>query len=224
MREIISIEKLYYRFHQALSRPEERGEYSSGYWQDLIRQGARDMCGAQEGRLLEVGCGEGLLLAQLIKAFPGLEVWGVDGWQEILSRARKRLDGIRSGVSLQKADAADLPFEDGFFDAVVCVNVFFNMESIRKVSSTLNEIARVCKRGGRIVFDIRNSQNPVLNMKYKLARYYDATVKDLPLNTYNPADIRALLDNAGFEVVRERPMFIRYKPLAPIIMFEAVRK
>lgn len=218
------LERFYYWFRDVTSRPEERGEYSSGYWQDLIRQGARDMCRSGDGRLLEVGCGEGLLLAQLIKAFPGLEVWGVDGWSEILSRARKRLEGIRSGVSLHKADAADLPFKDCFFDTVVCVNVYYNMESIQKVRNAILEMARVCKRGGRIVFDIRNSLNPLLVVKYKLARYYDATVTTLPLNTYNPGQIRSILKEAGFEVVQERPLFFNFKPLAPIIMFEAVRK
>ncbi|RJR21270.1 MAG: class I SAM-dependent methyltransferase [Nitrospiraceae bacterium] len=224
MEKFMSIEKMYYRLHQAMSKPEERGEYSSGYWQYLVRQTAQDMCAMQKGRLLEVGCGEGLFLAGLIKAFPGLEIFGVDQWDEALSKSERRLNQLRPGVTLRRADASDLPFEDAFFDKVVCINVFLNMDSIAKVSSSLNEIARVCKKGSRIIFDIRNSLNPFLVVKYKLAKYYDATSRNLNLSTYKPAEIRVILKNAGFEIVRERPLFFPLKPMAPIIMFEGVKK
>lgn len=218
------LEKIYNRFHEATSRPEEKGEYSSGYWQDMIRQNAKDMCKSHEGRLLEVGCGEGLFLAQAIAAFPDCEIWGVDAWQEILTKARKRIEGLRPGAVIMKSDAASLPFENAFFDTVVCINVLFNMESIEKVRCALKEMSRVCKPGGRIVFDFRNSLNPLLVAKYKLARYYDSTVRDLHLNTYNPKHIRAILSDLHLEIVEERSLFLPVKTFSPIIMIEAVKK
>ena len=218
------LEKIYYRLHKMASRPEEKGEYSSGYWQDRIRQNAVEMCREHEGSLLEVGCGEGLFLGRMITARPDLDVRGVDEWDEILSKARKRIEAIKPGAELLKADASDLPFEDAFFDTVVCINVFFNMESIRKVSLALREMARVCKRGGRVIFDFRNSLNPLLILKYRLAGYYDSTVKGLPLNTYNPENIKTILSQLNLDITQEKSLFFPVKRFAPIIMIEAVKK
>lgn len=218
------IEKIYYRFHNAISRPGEKGEYSSGYWQDKIRQNAKNICINRKGKLLDVGCGEGLFLAQVMKEIPDLKVWGVDGWAEILTKAKNRLEKIKSGVTLLKSDASILPFEDDFFDVVVCVNVFFNMESIEKVSSALKEMVRVCKTGGSIIFDFRNSLNPLLLIKYRFAKYYDQTVNDLHLNTYSPGDMRNILERAGLEVVQERPLSFPIKTFAPIILMETIKK
>jgi ubiquinone/menaquinone biosynthesis C-methylase UbiE len=218
------IDKIYNWFHNATSRPEEKGEYSSGYWQDLIRKNAKDMCRAREGRLLDVGCGEGLFLAQAVKEFPDMEFWGVDGWAEILTRAEKRILPLKSGVKLMKADASSLSFEDDYFDTIVCVNVFFNMGSINKVQHSLKEITRVCKRGGSVIFDFRNALNPLLVLKYRFARYYDSTVKNLHLNTYRPGSIRAIVNESGLEIVQERHLSFPFKMFAPIIMIEAVKK
>jgi ubiquinone/menaquinone biosynthesis C-methylase UbiE len=218
------IERIYYWLHAAASRPEEKGEYSAGNWHDMIRQNALEMCSNQSGRFLEVGCGEGLFLAKAVKKFPDVEFWGVDGWSEILSAAKKRILPIRSGVTLLNADASALPLEDAFFDTVVCINVFFNMESIEKVMSSLNEIARVCKTGGRVIFDFRNSLNPFMLLKYKLARYYDLTTRDLHLNTYSPKKMKSVTGQSDLEIVQERALYFPVKALAPIIMVEAVKK
>ncbi len=206
------------------SRPGEKGEYSSGYWQDRIRQRAVEMCREHKGRLLEVGCGEGLFLGRMIKVRPDVDIWGVDVWEGILTKARMRMEEIKPGVELLKADVSALPFEDAFFDTVVCINVFFNMESIEKVSHALKEIVRVCKAGGRIIFDFRNSLNPLLVVKYRLAGYYDSTVKDLPLNTYNPGNIKTILREVNLDITQEKRLFFPVKRFAPIIMMEAVKK
>ncbi|MCK5512717.1 MAG: class I SAM-dependent methyltransferase, partial [Thermodesulfovibrionia bacterium] len=199
-------------------------EYSSGYWQDKVRQSAVEMCKEHKGRLLEVGCGEGLFLGQMITASPYVEVWGVDMWEKILSKARMRLQHIKPSAKLLKADASHLPFEDAFFDTVVCINVFFNMESIEKVSRALEEMARVCKRGGKIIFDFRNSRNLLLILKYRLAKYYDLTIKDLPLNTYNPGDIKTIVKGLKLNIVQEKHLSFPVKRFAPIIMLETVKQ
>ena len=218
------LEKIYYLFHKIISKPEEKGEYSSGYWQDKVRQSAVEMCKEHKGRLLEVGCGEGLFLGQMITASPYVEVWGVDMWEKILSKARMRLQHIKPSAKLLKADASHLPFEDAFFDTVVCINVFFNMESIEKVSRALEEMARVCKRGGKIIFDFRNSRNLLLILKYRLAKYYDLTIKDLPLNTYNPGDIKTIVKGLKLNIVQEKHLSFPVKRFAPIIMLETVKQ
>ncbi len=218
------LEKIYYRLHRMTSGPGEEGEYSSGYWQRRIRERAVEICRQHRGRLLDVGCGEGLFLGRMMTARPDLQVWGVDEWEGILCRAEKRTARINSGVRLLRADASELPFEDGSFDVVVCINVLFNMESISVVRSALKDMARVCRKGGRVIFDFRNSLNPLLAVKYRLAAYYDPTVRGLPLNTYEPDDIREILGETNLDVAREEGMFFAVRRFAPVIMMETVKK
>ena len=56
------IPKVYYWLHKKFSKPDERGEYSAGVWQDAVREKVFELCTFSSGKLLEVGCGEGLFL------------------------------------------------------------------------------------------------------------------------------------------------------------------
>jgi ubiquinone/menaquinone biosynthesis C-methylase UbiE len=211
-------ERIYYWLHSRASKPQERGEYSSGVWQNMIRAETLKLIAGSGGKILELGCGEGLFLQQLSQSNPGLELWGVDNSSSRIEQAEKRLAGKNCQVSVQ--DAANLSFEDGFFDRVVCINVFFNMPSLEMVKKTLLQMKRVSKSDGRLVFDFRNSANPLLGLKYKLAPFYDRTVKDLPLKTYSLKVIAELLQDLDLKVVSLNYLGASFKKLAPIIMVE----
>lgn len=199
------------------SRPGEKGEYSGGYLQDRIRKEALGLCRCVKGRVLEVGCGEGLLLEQLAKENSELKIWGVDNDEERLKAASER----PGNFSLSNQDARRLSFEDGYFDAVICVNVLFNMRSEDDVRQALSEMKRVCKRNGSVIFDFRNSLNPLLPIKYRLARYYDDTLKGLPLKAYSPKEIESVLRELGMAAVKKRFIGFSSGFLAAAIVVEA---
>jgi len=213
------IKGLYSWIHSKLSRPEERGEYSSGIWQDSVRQQALQWCARAQRRVLEVGCGEGLFLAQLKKMNPGLELWGIDNSAGRIEQARGRITD--EGIHLAVGDATRLSFGDGFFDTSACINVFFNMPSFDIVRKALIEMKRVTKRGGGIIFDFRNAANPVIAMKYRLAPFYDRTVRDLPLNTYYMRDIERMLEELGLEIKQKRDIGAMALFGASVIIIEA---
>lgn len=93
----------------------------------------------REKRVLDVGCGIGLMTQQLTDAN---HVWGVDVSIGLLQLARAK------GIRALAASADLLPFEDGSFDIVLCVGVIPYYEKPDKIFS---EIRRVIKPGGRIV-------------------------------------------------------------------------
>ena len=216
------VKRLYFWLHRRFSSAEERGEYSAGYWQNKVRENVLRLCGSCCGyNVLEVGCGEGLFLAKFVREREGVRIYGVDLWGDILGRAQKRLQENRIvNAGLLQADGRFIPFKDNLFDLVVCVNVFFNLASEEMVRQSLSEISRVCKRGGRAIFDIRNSANPFIYLKYKFARYYDDTVKDLPLRTYRLKDVVACLERNNFRVAQKRYIGFPRNSLAPIIILE----
>lgn len=220
------LKKIYCCLHRKFSRPEQDGEYSSGYWQERIRQEALILCRGMQGKVLEVGCGEGLFLIPLAKESPHLEIWGIDNSSVRLGQVKQRAqENNLKNISASLQEAATLSFANEYFDAVVCINVFFNLESPALVKQVLQEMKRVCKKSGKIFFDFRNALNPLLLLKYRLARYYDTTVKDLPLRCYRPQQIEVLLKDLDLAVVHkifiDSPLF---KQFAPIVIIEAEKK
>jgi SAM-dependent methyltransferase len=95
-------------------------------------------------RVLDVGTGEGQL-ARLAVRGGATQVVGVDPtWAQVaVARERGR------GPAYARASAAQLPFADGTFDAVVACLVF---EHITEVDAALAEVGRVLHDGGRFLF------------------------------------------------------------------------
>jgi SAM-dependent methyltransferase len=94
-------------------------------------------------RVLDVGCGDGQI-SRLI-AGGGASVVGVDPTWNQIRVARQRGGGavyVRSG-------AAELPFADASFDAVVACLVF---EHIDDVDGAIAEVSRLLRPGGRFSF------------------------------------------------------------------------
>ena len=100
-------------------------------------------------RVLDVGCGNGSLLAALAVHWPGAVLMGCDPSAESVAH------GARSGVRLWQGTASDLP-PDALSDAVVSVNVIEHtaepLEFLRHLRAALaedGEVAIVCPDGGR---------------------------------------------------------------------------
>ena len=93
-------------------------------------------------KLLDLCCGQGRLTAMLSAA--GAEVAGLDFSPEMLARAAD----AAPDASLRQGVAADLPFDDGAFAAVLCN---FGMMHLPDQPAALREIRRVLQPGGRFL-------------------------------------------------------------------------
>ena len=96
-------------------------------------------------RVLDVAAGNGNIT--LAMARRGCEVTSTDYVEALLDRSRQRAQAEGLEVEYQKADAENLPFEDGTFEAVVSTfGVMFTPDQAKSAS----EMQRVCKSGGHI--------------------------------------------------------------------------
>lgn len=93
-------------------------------------------------RVLDVGCGTGLFLGEVIKKSEF--VVGTDFSFEMLAKAKKQTNF----ASLVLADADNLPFQDGIFDAVVSLTLLQNMPD---PTHTVREMSRVIKPQGKLI-------------------------------------------------------------------------
>jgi len=101
--------------------------------------------------LLDIACGSGgptLRIAALTKC----HVHGVDIHAQGIeaARARATAEGLDKRAQFDRVDAGKpLPFEDGSFDAVICIDAVNHLPDRAEVFS---EWARVLRPGGRLVF------------------------------------------------------------------------
>ena len=99
-------------------------------------------------RLLDVGCGPGFYVAELLERVgPDGHVSGVDTSAPMLTIAARRVEGYEN-VEILDAPATALPFESGSFDGAISVQV---LEYVDGVALALAELHRVLRPGGRLV-------------------------------------------------------------------------
>jgi demethylmenaquinone methyltransferase/2-methoxy-6-polyprenyl-1,4-benzoquinol methylase/phosphoethanolamine N-methyltransferase len=101
-------------------------------------------------RILEVGCGTGVLLRLVGSRFPGATLRAIDPDGAALASARQRLDGARIEAELVLGRAESLPFPDGSFDLVLSSLMLHHLDTETKVKA-LAEWRRVLEPGGLLL-------------------------------------------------------------------------
>ncbi|MHC1724487.1 MAG: class I SAM-dependent methyltransferase [Syntrophobacteraceae bacterium] len=115
--------------------------------QGAVRKFLAELMALNDGdRVLDICCGTGSLLLELSErtGCKGLAV-GLDSSRGMLlvSRGKTR---ICSNICLVQADATDLPFTTGSFDAVTCTHAFYELKGAAQ-EKALREMARVLRPG-----------------------------------------------------------------------------
>ena len=102
----------------------------------------------RETRVLDVGCGVGTTTCHIARKL-GCPTVGVDISPRMIERATERIrrKGLADRVELRVADAQDLPFEDGAFDAVLSESV---TAFAADKQAAVREYARVVRPGGYV--------------------------------------------------------------------------
>lgn len=99
-------------------------------------------------KVLDVGCGPGIILGMLEDA--NADLWGIDISESAVSIAKKR---VRKPDQVICADACPLPFKDNEFDHIIAWGV---IEHFPSIPSILKEIARCVERGGSVIVMVPN--------------------------------------------------------------------
>lgn len=96
-------------------------------------------------RVLDVATGTGWAARRI--ATRGAKVTGIDLGADLIEAAETFADEAQLTINFRVGDAEALPFEDGSFDAVIST---FGVMFVAKPEAAAAELARVCRKGGRL--------------------------------------------------------------------------
>ena len=164
-------------------------------------------------RLLDAGCGTGLLAVGLARRLPDTLIEGVDASRGMIRVARKEAQRHGVEVEFHCGDVTALTFPDARFDTLVVGGLFPNLED---PGSALREMYRVLTRRGRLIvveFDRSSMRWPtrfffrVMILGYRIVsgifrRFRFADQWNLETSTVDRPALEAEIRAAGFEIVR----------------------
>ena len=220
------LKKIYLWLYRKTASVGGEAEYSSGPWQNAIRQEALGLCGdVGAGRAIEIGCGRGYFLTELAARNRSAEVWGIDHDGKVLAEARRRSEELSlTNIHFSLQDVMRLSFSEESFDAVICINLLLALPSLDVVTAYLRNMKRICKKSGYLLFDYRNSLNPLIRLKYKLVPYYDRTLKDVKLTAHDPRQIARILEDLRLDIVTTKYWGFPARRFAPVIIVKARKR
>lgn len=115
-----------------------------------------DMAQAKDRKVLDIGCGFGLISIHLA-TFGAQMVSAVDANEEkfaILQKILSRFNPPLGNIEARFGDALDLDYKDGYFDAVIANEV---ISHVRDSDIFIQEMNRVLRPGG--IFYIKDGNN-----------------------------------------------------------------
>ena len=163
---------------------------SGSWWNAGMRDVAAQLLGvaalAETGRVLDVGCGSGQSLRWFTSLYPGWQTMGLDVAIDGVTAAR------RLGVAnVMRASALALPVQSSAVDLVVTFDVLQHLPLEGGDRQALAEIHRVLHHGGHMLLRTNAQAFP---------RAVDDPIYNF--HKYEPAELRAKLEHAGFDIIR----------------------
>lgn len=104
-------------------------------------------------RVLDIGCGKGFLVKDLMKVCPGLEAFGIDVSSYAVTHCEPEVIG-----RLHVGNAIELPFPDNSFKAALSINTIHNLDRAGCLQA-VREMERVAPGKGYVQMDTYRNDN-----------------------------------------------------------------
>jgi SAM-dependent methyltransferase len=144
-------------------------------------------------RILDIGCGGGMLISLLAEKYPGAEIFGVDISEESVAMTKRVNAGIvgsgRCRVSLNSVSA--LPFAAGTFDLVTAFETYFFWPDLE---NDIGKAASMVADGGCLIIVSELYPHPDFNERNEEA----ARMSGLRLRTNE--DMASMIESHGLDV------------------------
>lgn len=163
-------------------------ESSRDHFLDILTRNsllaAIDSAVPRDGVVIDLGCSTGYLLEDLSRAYPSVQVVGVD----VVGAGLRKAHTHSPQAALLLADVCDLPVGDNSVDAAVSANM---LEHVSDDEQALREIRRILRPGGLAAWVVPFGKN--------LYDYYDRFLGHE--RRYASGELSSKARRAGFEVL-----------------------
>jgi ubiquinone/menaquinone biosynthesis C-methylase UbiE len=160
-------------------------------------------------RVLDAGCGAGVIARTIARAIPQGSVTGLDREARYVEHARRRAaaEGLGNAEFLT-GDVLELPFENDRFDIVWSKHL---LQWVGRREKALEEFVRVARPGGRVIaanFDGFLLQHYPLDAEVQrmTAQWFDAARDQLGFDNFVGRKLPVMLRDAGLVDVRVHTM------------------
>ena len=177
------------------------------------------------GRVLDLCTGTGDLAFRLAKkSGKGIEIHALDFSKPMLELAKQKASLLNiSSVQFQFGDAAAMPYNDGFFDAVGTAFAFRNLTYRNPdTKKFFSEILRVLRPGGRFVaVETSQPDNAILRKLFHFQMRYITRplggilsgekeaysyLAESAIHFYKPGEMKKILLEAGFSKAKYKQL------------------
>ena len=160
-------------------------------------------------RVLDVACGTGTLLKQLLERLPNAEVYGVDASADMLAQARTALKDWPN-VQLERVEVgfgetAGLPYAPETFDLITFTNA---LHDIADPVATLSGLGRLLAPGGQLVLEDFARRKP--SFAWTVFEWFERRIEGGHGRAYTLAEVRSLCAQAGLPVACEQAFTVNW--------------
>lgn len=161
---------------------------------DAIEHAVERLSPKSGERVLDLATGTGWASRVIAQRFSGANVVGADIAEQMLEYARALAARHRLGIDYRHADAEQLPFADGEFDALIST---FGVMFATRPERAAAEIARVVKPGGRIVLATWKPDSNVFHMFGVMKKFMAAPPTPPPPSPFEWGKVARVVELLG---------------------------
>jgi len=181
-------------YRELASQYDKEVKAYSSYGHEVIFGMSFEFVSAEE-KLLDIGIGTGL--ASIHFSEVGLKVYGLDGSQEMLAACQSK--SFTEALIQCYIDQEPIPYENHFFDHVVCCGV---LHFVSDLTALFSEVKRVMRSGGIFAFTIAPQETSADYIE-------EPTAWGVSIFKHAPHYIIELLETNGMELLKEQRLLIK---------------
>lgn len=145
---------------------------------------------ASHAHVVELGCGNGAIIKKLSEKRPDLSILGIDSSRAMLDVAKQ---SIHENTTLNEDTLEHwLVTNNQQFDFIIIGNTLHNLPNKKIMEETIIKALDHLTPTGKLLFDIRNSDNPFIRKGYKQNR-----AKGLTFHSVNKQWVRNVLKKSN---------------------------
>ena len=174
------------------------------YWHGCRFEEVGKLVESSGGTILDIGSADGVFTNEILKKSNAKQIIGIDVLKSSVDWANKHWKDPR--LKFIVADAHNLPFRAGSFDAVFALEV---LEHVFEPMEVFREVKRVLKKEGYGVFLVPSDNFLFKNIVWPVWTKFRGKIwVDTHIQTYNNDFLRKMVEQIGFKVEQNKKFIL----------------